>query len=149
MTRQRTLRKHARPREQELRRLLEEQRDRILEMTRSRMRDVRGEGNLEAGAVLDDAEVSEAEVQTDLELALLQMQRETLVKIEAALDALKAGTYGRCVWCGEEISTARLRALPFAIRCKHCEETHEMERPASPPLHLHWSRPERTLDIAA
>jgi RNA polymerase-binding transcription factor DksA len=33
--------------------------------------------------------------------------------------------YGDCSECGEEIVEARLRALPFAVRCKDCEEAHE------------------------
>jgi len=28
--------------------------------------------------------------------------------------------------CGDEIAEARLRALPFALRCKDCEELHEL-----------------------
>ena len=35
------------------------------------------------------------------------------------------GTYGGCFECGGEIAEARLRALPFAMRCKDCEEAHE------------------------
>jgi RNA polymerase-binding transcription factor DksA len=31
-----------------------------------------------------------------------------------------------CFECGEEISGARLRALPFAVRCKDCEEAREI-----------------------
>ena len=30
----------------------------------------------------------------------------------------RGGSYGDCFECGEEISEARLRALPFAVRCK-------------------------------
>ncbi|MBY0493356.1 MAG: TraR/DksA C4-type zinc finger protein [Cyanobacteria bacterium] len=30
-----------------------------------------------------------------------------------------------CFECGEEIAEARLRALPFAVRCKDCEEALE------------------------
>ena len=28
--------------------------------------------------------------------------------------------------CGEEIAEKRLRALPFAVRCKDCEEAREV-----------------------
>ena len=31
-----------------------------------------------------------------------------------------------CFECGEEIAQPRLRALPFAVRCKDCEEALEM-----------------------
>lgn len=117
--------------------MIEEQRDRILKSTRSRMRDVRAEGDAEAGDVLDSAELTEADIQTDLELSLLQMQREMLVKIEAALGELDEGSYGNCVSCQGEIPTRRLRALPFAIRCRACEQTHEAAaRPQSPGWHM-------------
>ena len=43
-----------------------------------------------------------------------------------ALARLEDGTYGYCFECGEEIAQQRLRALPFALRCKDCEEAREM-----------------------
>ena len=53
------------------------------------------------------------------------MKAETLSKITEALSGLEAGTYGYCYECGEEIARQRLRALPFAVRCKECEEARE------------------------
>jgi DnaK suppressor protein len=53
------------------------------------------------------------------------MKSETLTKINEALQRLEEGTYGNCFECGDEISEARLRALPFAVRCKDCEEARE------------------------
>jgi DnaK suppressor protein len=53
------------------------------------------------------------------------MKSETLNKVDAALRRLDDGTYGDCYECGEEIAEARLRALPFAVRCKDCEEARE------------------------
>ena len=38
---------------------------------------------------------------------------------------LEDHTYGDCFECGDQISEARLRALPFAVRCKDCEEARE------------------------
>lgn len=131
-----------------LRHLLEAQRDRILEATRSRIDGVRREGDAEAGDVLDEAETSEADIQTDLELSLLEMQRETLVRIDAALASLDEGTYGHCAACGGEIATERLHALPFAIRCRDCEAAREAStrpRPAS----VEWRVPPDALNPAA
>ena len=76
--------------------------------------------------MLDAAETSEADIQDDIEFALIQMKSETLHKIEEALGALDEGTYGNCFECGDEISERRLRALPFAVRCKDCEEAREV-----------------------
>ena len=75
--------------------------------------------------VLDEGESSEVDIQEEIEFALIQMKAETLNKIDAALRRLEEGTYGECFECGDEIAEARLRALPFAVRCKDCEEARE------------------------
>src|SRR6186997_3510471 len=117
----------ANERHAELRRILEERRREILSEVQEKMRDVRAEGAAGEGkGVLDAAEASEADIQDDIELALIQMKTETLHKIEEALSRLEEGTYGNCFECGDEISERRLRALPFAVRCKDCEEAREI-----------------------
>jgi len=111
----------------ELKRILEERRREILTQVQEKMRDVRAVGAYGEGqGVLDAAEASESDIQDDIELALIQMKSETLHKIEEALTRLDEKTYGNCFECGEEISERRLRALPFAVRCKDCEESREM-----------------------
>jgi DnaK suppressor protein len=117
----------ARERYPELKRILEDRRKEILSQVQEKMRDVRAEGALGEGqGVLDAAESSEADIQDDIEFALIQMKSETLHKIEEALARLDEGTYGYCFECGDEISERRLRALPFAVRCKDCEEAREV-----------------------
>ncbi len=111
----------------ELKRILEERRREILSEVKEKMRDVRAEGASGDGkGVLDAAETSEADIQDDIEFALIQMKAETLLKIEEALSRLEEGTFGYCFECGDEISERRLRALPFAVRCKDCEEAREV-----------------------
>lgn len=109
----------------ELKRILEERRREILNEVHEKMRDVRAVGASGEG-VLDAAESSEADIQDDIELALIQMKSETLNKIEEALARLDEKTYGYCFECGDEVSERRLRALPFAVRCKDCEEAREI-----------------------
>ena len=108
----------------ELKLMLENRRRELMADVQGRMRDVRTEGNKERDA-MDQGESSEVDIQEDIELALIQMKSETLNKIEAARRRLDEGTYGACFECGDEISEARLRALPFAVRCKDCEEARE------------------------
>jgi RNA polymerase-binding transcription factor DksA len=55
------------------------------------------------------------------------MRVETLLRIDEALVRLDAGEYGSCFECAGEISERRLRALPFAVRCRACEERREEE----------------------
>ena len=111
----------------ELKGILEERRREILSEVQEKMRDVRAEGAFGEGqGVLDAAEASEADIQDDIEFALIQMKSETLAKIGEALSRLEEGTFGYCFECGDEISERRLRALPFAVRCKDCEEAREV-----------------------
>lgn len=42
--------------------------------------------------------------------------------VDAALDRLAAGTFGRCKVCGCLIAARRLHAVPWAARCLECEE---------------------------
>jgi DnaK suppressor protein len=116
--------KGAKNRYNELKKMLEDRRRELLNEVQGRIRDVRLEGNKERD-VLDQGESSEVDIQEDIEFALIQMKSETLTKIDAALRRLEDGTYGDCFECGDQISEARLRALPFAVRCKDCEEARE------------------------
>jgi DnaK suppressor protein len=108
----------------ELKRMLEDRRRELMSSVQEKMRDVRADGNKDRD-VLDQGESSEVDIQEDIEFALIQMKSETLSKIDAALRRLDEGTYGNCFECGDEIAEARLRALPFAARCKDCEEARE------------------------
>lgn len=46
--------------------------------------------------------------------------RKDLVRIDAALKRIAAGTYEKCTACGETIAPARLEAYPLAARCIDC-----------------------------
>jgi len=108
----------------ELKKMLEERRRELLNAVQGKIRDARAEGGKDRD-VLDQGESSEVDIQEDIEFALIQMKSETLNKVAAALRRLDEGSYGDCFECGEEIAEARLRALPFAVRCKDCEEARE------------------------
>ena len=109
----------------ELRHMLRERRREIQNEVQSRIRDGRTDRSNE---VRDDLEVSDADIQGDIEFAVLQMRTETLARIDEALVRLDAGKYGSCFECESEISDRRLRALPFAVRCQTCEERREQEQ---------------------
>ena len=111
-------------RDTDLRQMLGDRRRKIQDEVQSRIRDGRTDRPHE---VRDDLEVSDADIQGDLELALLQMSAETLTRIDEALVRLDAGEYGSCYECAAEIAERRLRALPFAVRCLACEERREQQ----------------------
>jgi DnaK suppressor protein len=52
--------------------------------------------------------------------ALVQQTQAHLSEVEAALDRVRAGTYGVCERCGGTIPAARLEARPVARACVRC-----------------------------
>lgn len=54
------------------------------------------------------------------EISLLRLETQALERIDASLDRMKNGTYGKCVVCRGAIETERLRAMPDVTRCAGC-----------------------------
>lgn len=54
-------------------------------------------------------------------LVVVEGLRERLVDINAALDKIDKGTFGRCENCGNEIGAERLEALPHTRLCTDCK----------------------------
>ena len=114
-------------RDKELKQMLETRRCELQSDLDAKLRDVREnsgyEGELLGG--LDAAETSDVDLQQDIDIALLEMKAEALGHVRDALARLASGAYGQCAECGAEISRQRLTALPFALRCRTCEEERE------------------------
>lgn len=53
-------------------------------------------------------------------VAIESSLEEQLQAVNNSLEKIKAGTYGICEECGEEISKERLEANPSARRCMKC-----------------------------
>jgi DnaK suppressor protein len=109
----------------DIRRMLVKQRCELLDALQSTMRNVREEGTGGDHQATSLDETSEGQLEHDLTFALIQMKGQVLRKVNEAIQRLHDGTYGYCVECAEAIAPARLRALPFAVRCKDCEEIRE------------------------
>jgi DnaK suppressor protein len=109
----------------ELEQMLRERRRDMQDGIQRRMRDGRLDQRNEVG---DDVDRSEAGSQGEIELALIQMRANTVIRIDQALVRLEAGEYGSCSLCAGEITERRLRALPFAVRCQACEGRREQEQ---------------------
>jgi DnaK suppressor protein len=115
----------AHARHADLKRMLTDRRRKMQEEADGRVRDGRARGTPIAG---DDLEQSDASIQRDIDYALLHMHGDAIARVDAALIRLDAGKYGICAECDEDISEARLTALPFAVRCHACAERHEQRQ---------------------
>jgi RNA polymerase-binding transcription factor DksA len=58
----------------------------------------------------------------EVNLGLLETERQVLGDIAAALDRIENGTYGKCENCGKEIPRERLQALPYVRYCIQCAQ---------------------------
>lgn len=75
----------------------------------------------------DSAEWSADQSAFGVNAALLEATGRTMRNIEAALQRLRTASYGVCADCETAIAPARLEALPFAERCRDCQETRDLE----------------------
>ena len=91
----------------------------LLRDVHGRIRETRADRPTDVG---DHVEDSDDDARQGLDLKLLEMRASTLTAIDAAIVRLAAGKYGSCFECDGPIAERRLRALPFAVRCRDCEE---------------------------
>lgn len=75
-----------------------------------------------------DPEGSTLAVERGQLVAQLERSRVRLDELDAALDRVGAGTYGRCEICGREIGEARLEVLPAARLCIDCATRNPSRR---------------------
>jgi RNA polymerase-binding transcription factor len=99
-----------------LRAQLQEERDRL----RDKLRELGfgPDGSLAFDGGFADSSQVTAE-RSEIE-ALAGSLTDTLKEVEAALEKLDDGDYGRCESCGGEIGEARLEAMPQAKLCISC-----------------------------
>jgi len=106
-----------------LRDVLHAYRRKMDDNVRERLRD-RGQSDGPQGAQ-DVVDIADATLQQEIDVALLKMRVATVSRIDEAIGRLDAGQYGSCFECDGTISELRLRALPFAVRCRDCEQKRE------------------------
>jgi DnaK suppressor protein len=62
---------------------------------------------------MDEGDTAANRVERNDLVAELYAERAELAEVDAALERIRQGTYGRCEATGEEISAARLEAIPW------------------------------------
>ncbi|TAN42360.1 MAG: TraR/DksA family transcriptional regulator [Nitrospirae bacterium] len=114
-------------RKERLRKILVIKREAILKEGKTEIRKyISGEKKQLVETVMDDGDLSVVDLAEDISLKQLSTHRETLIKIDIALQKLEDGSYGLCEDCGDDISEERLRIMPFAIFCRDCQEKKEI-----------------------
>lgn len=98
--------------------LLLERRARLQESVRERMM-ARRTG--ESRRSPEEATNAVQSLGEDFEVAMLDRESREAAQIDSALGRLAQGEYGICRGCGEFIGLERLKALPFAQRCRACQ----------------------------
>ena len=78
-----------------------------------------------APQVHDAGDESVADLLSDVNLAVIDRELHELAELEAALQRIAQGSFGRCVDCQEDIDLARLHAYPTAQRCHPCQTRRE------------------------
>jgi DnaK suppressor protein len=71
------------------------------------------------------AELGSDNFEQEFTLGLMEAEEDTLSLIEAALERIDGGNYGRCVECDGAITKARLNAIPYTPVCIKCAEQRE------------------------
>ena len=78
----------------------------------------------------DVSDQASAEVDQHFSMRIREREQKLLKKIEEALDRMKAGTYGICESCGEDIPYKRLKARPVTTLCIACKTQQEEQEQA-------------------
>ena len=104
---------------------LEEQRAALLSRTRLKYVQPGVKKSNNVSANLDRADLAQDYFAKERNTALMERMQGTLEQVEAALERIDDGTFGKCLNCGNNISPARLQALPYAELCIECQEQQE------------------------
>jgi DnaK suppressor protein len=83
------------------------------------------EGSDSAGMPIHMAELGSDNFEQEFTLSLMETEEDMLGRIEAALERIDEGSFGRCVQCDGVIPKARLNAIPYTPVCIKCAEAQE------------------------
>jgi RNA polymerase-binding protein DksA len=98
--------------------LLEQVREALLVANRERY------GGL-ARDVHDSGDEVTASLLFDINSIVSDREVHELRDVEATLQRIKAGVFGMCIDCGDDIGVKRLDAYPTAKRCYMCQRRYE------------------------
>jgi len=108
---------------QEIERSLRDRHARLMESMRSAIAQQNGNG---AGRSAELMARATETLHEEIQVAIVDLYSRQAAQIEAALERLGRREYGFCRDCAGFIGVARLRALPFAQRCRPCQARAEL-----------------------
>ncbi len=79
----------------------------------------------DAEATQDPADMAANAYTKELMVSMSANDRQLLELIDAALDRIEEGKYGKCINCGQPIQEKRLEAVPWARHCLRCQDLNE------------------------
>jgi DnaK suppressor protein len=84
-------------------------------------------------AARDEVDDSQRMQLRETRLSLAESDARRAQLIEEALKRITRGEFGRCLDCDGPIGAGRLRLVPWAARCRDCQEAVEREVRAHAP----------------
>jgi len=79
----------------------------------------------DAEATQDPADMAANAYTKELMMSMSTNDRQLLEMIDAALNRIEDGQYGKCIHCGQPILEKRLEAVPWARYCLRCADLNE------------------------
>jgi len=114
--------------EQEIIKLLEEERDHIeQEISKLEEEKTTGSERREGSPFGKREEEADGAMELEKRLAMEKHLTDTLTDINKALNKARAGNYGTCDICGQAIEPGRLEAIPYANMCIKCKSKQEKD----------------------
>jgi len=72
--------------------------------------------------VADPVDMTQEAAERDVAVQIIDRESALFRQLRSAIDRTKDGSYGLCLQCEEEIAPKRLKAIPWAELCIHCQE---------------------------
>jgi DnaK suppressor protein len=76
----------------------------------------------------DDPDIANEMMEKMMSAMVSSNYEKNLERIDAALERIQDGQFGKCQVCSVEIPLPRLEALPFTLYCINCQKEIERKR---------------------
>jgi DnaK suppressor protein len=70
----------------------------------------------------DPVDMTQEAAERDVAVQILDRESVLARRLRSAIGRIKDGAYGICLQCEQEIAPKRLKAIPWAELCIHCQE---------------------------